>query len=391
MGISVFPTATLPVAVQPLGTTSLVFNGYSSYGGYEYPSTLDANSYLAYASSGTSYIVGANDSGKYSTLPGGAVVALSLSTTESKFAISNPLNWGATVITPYGTSVINAITYGNGVYVAAGAVASMATSTDGTTWTTRTSGFGSSAINALTYGNGVYVAGGAGGTLRTSTDGITWTARTSNFGTTIIQSLAYGNNTYVAVGSTGQIRSSTDAITWTTRTNTFGTNIIYGVRYLNNLFIATGGAGSLAVSTDGITWTSRTSGQAQALRTVTYGKKASDGTNLYIIGGDSGGSAISTDNITWTTMTTPITAGSSIMSSLAYGNGYFIFSSSGVANVYTSSDGTSWTSRPNTSSYNYNANFYNNGLFIAGGQSGQIVSTHSPVQLSLYKSGGTLN
>ena len=35
-------------------------------------------------------------------------------------------------------------------------------------WNTQTSNFGSSGIEAVAYGNGVWVAGGAAGTLRTS-------------------------------------------------------------------------------------------------------------------------------------------------------------------------------------------------------------------------------
>lgn len=391
MGISVFPTATLPVAVQPLGTTSLVFNGYSSYGSYVYPSTLDAGSYLAYASGGTSYIVGAPEAGvvKYSTLTTSTPTAISLSTTESKFAISNPLNWTA-IGAPFTSTILNSITYGNNLFVAAGAAGVLGTSTDGKNWTSRTSGFGSTSINNLAYGNGVYVAVGNAGTLTTSTNGITWTARTSGFGTTTILSVAYGNNTYVAVGNGGQIRSSTDAITWTTRTNTFGTSNIFVVEYLNNLFIAGANGGALAVSTDGITWTSRTTTfGTTAIRAITYGNRADDGTNLYVITGDGGTGAISTDNVTWSTMTTPF--GAVAVTGLTYGNGYFAMSGSGNTNVYTSSSGSSWTSRPNTSSHNWSDLIYVNGLYIGVGQVGQMATTHSTTQLSLYKSGGTLN
>jgi hypothetical protein len=38
------------------------------------------------------------------------------------------------------------------------------------TWNTQTSNFGSSNINSVAYGNGVWVAGGAGGALRTLSD-----------------------------------------------------------------------------------------------------------------------------------------------------------------------------------------------------------------------------
>jgi hypothetical protein len=55
----------------------------------------------------------------------------------------------------------------------------MTTSTDGITWTTRTSGFGATTIRALTYGNNLYVAAGTAGVLTTSTNGLG--ALTSNY------------------------------------------------------------------------------------------------------------------------------------------------------------------------------------------------------------------
>ena len=52
------------------------------------------------------------------------------------------------------------------------------TSSDGTTWTSRTSGT-SDGLNGVTYGNYTFIAVAHGGTILTSTDGTTWTSRTS--------------------------------------------------------------------------------------------------------------------------------------------------------------------------------------------------------------------
>ena len=46
------------------------------------------------------------------------------------------------------------------------------------------------------------------GKLTTSTDGTTWTTRTSGFGTTLIRGVTYGDGLYVAVGDSGKLTTS---------------------------------------------------------------------------------------------------------------------------------------------------------------------------------------
>jgi len=58
------------------------------------------------------------------------------------------------------------------------------TSSDGTTWTERTSGTQKNLI-VVTYGNGLFVTVGYSGTILTSTDGTTWTERTSGTSETL--------------------------------------------------------------------------------------------------------------------------------------------------------------------------------------------------------------
>jgi hypothetical protein len=67
----------------------------------------------------------------------------------------------------------------------------------------------------------------------TSTDGITWTVRSSNVGSWY--GIAYGNNLYVAVGSApAVIVTSPDGISWTKQTNPDGIPV-----YLLNVFYST--------------------------------------------------------------------------------------------------------------------------------------------------------
>jgi photosystem II stability/assembly factor-like uncharacterized protein len=58
------------------------------------------------------------------------------------------------------------------------------TSTDATTWTSRTSGT-TRRLTELTYANSIFIIVGESGTILTSSDGITWTARTSGTSNTL--------------------------------------------------------------------------------------------------------------------------------------------------------------------------------------------------------------
>ena len=131
-------------------------------------------------------------------------------------------------------------TTASGLFVATGNSATILTSTDGTTWTSRTSGISeTNAIWETSYGNSTFVLVGDNGTILTSADGTSWTSMTS--GTTDdLWGITYGNSTFVAVGdngsSSGTILTSSDGTTWTSRT--YGVNYwLYGVTYGNNTFV----------------------------------------------------------------------------------------------------------------------------------------------------------
>lgn len=161
-----------------------------------------------------------------------------------------------------------------------------------------------------TNGSTIIVVAGNNGNLVSSTDsGATFTARTSGFGSNIINSIAFGAGIFVAVGAQGTITTSTDGITWTARTAGVGTNQLYSVSYLNGNFIAVGvgaggGTGGVTTSTDGITWTKRTTPATTSatLSSVTYGN------GYYVAVGDFNTTAgiYSTNLSTWTGLPTTI-------------------------------------------------------------------------------------
>ena len=107
-----------------------------------------------------------------------------------------------------------------------------------------------------------------GNDIRTSTDGTSWTSRTSGTNKEI-KDVTYGNNTFVGVGFSGTILTSPDGASWTLRTSGTSYNL-RGINYVNSTFIAVGESGTILTSSNGITWSSRTSGTSNDLYGVSY-------------------------------------------------------------------------------------------------------------------------
>jgi hypothetical protein len=105
--------------------------------------------------------------------------------------------WSSPTVT--GSPTLTVITAANGLFVAAGYAGKIYTSTDGVTWTARTSGT-TNAIHGLDYIGGRFVAS-AGPTILLSVDGITWTSST---GPELMYAFAANTTTVVAVGMAGQ-------------------------------------------------------------------------------------------------------------------------------------------------------------------------------------------
>ena len=85
------------------------------------------------------------------------------------------------------------------------------------------------ALWGITCGNSTFVTVGRNGNILTSTDGSTWTTRTSGI-TNHMWGVTYGNNTFVTVSYGGYILTYSDGISWTSRTSGT-TNALKGVTY----------------------------------------------------------------------------------------------------------------------------------------------------------------
>lgn len=290
------------------------------------------------AHDGTTWFFGHNDTG---------TANISSSTNLTTFTTRASMNQDVLGVGGYG----NVLRYVNNNYYFIGTIDNNSVSTDLATWSILTwVGSPNYEWYGLAYGNGTYVGAGGVAYLQTSTNGTTWTSRTSGFGSSDIYTAAYGNGVFVIAGQSGKLSSSTDGITWTARTAGIGTSAIYKVDYFNNNFIAVGSGGKITTSTDGITWNSRTSNTLAALRGSAYGN------STYVVVGNGATIRTSTDLVTWTTRT----AGwaSETIYSVVYGNGLFVAANYGsnttngpAQSIQSSTDGITWTSRTNSVMY----------------------------------------
>jgi hypothetical protein len=231
------------------------------------------------------------------------------------------------------------------------------TSSDGITWTSRTSAADNTWLGVCWASElSIFVAvaeSGTGNRVMTSFDGVTWTTRTS----------AADNNwfsvcwapelsIFVAVaysGSGNRVMTSPNGITWTTQASA-ANNSWMSVCWSPELsiFVAvaqTGASNRVMTSFDGITWTSRISAADIGWRSVCWSPELS----IFVAVAESGaGNRVMTspDGITWTSRTS---AADNFWSNVCWSPELSIFVAvawSGTGNrVMTSPDGMSWTVR----------------------------------------------
>lgn len=244
-----------------------------------------------------------------------------------------------------------------GIFVSVGSQGTLtraATSSDGFTWTPRTTPE-SNTFNSVCWSSalGIFCAVASTGTNRvmTSSDGINWNARAAASGTSW-RSVAWSAELglFVAVAATtGATMYSTNGITWTSGTGTSGTYQLFAVTWSSELgiFVATG-PGVTATSSNGTSWTETAVASLTAVTNM--GLCWSPDLGLFVAVTDSSGVfATSTNGTTWTVRTSPASANQWV--SVAWSAELGIFCASAITGtgtrLATSTDGITWTLRTN--------------------------------------------
>lgn len=145
----------------------------------------------------------------------------------------------------------NSAAYGNGRFVAVGKGGAIYSSTDGTSWKLETPWIHYN-LNEVSYGGGFWVAVGTDGTILTSPDGSTWVAASSGTNNNL-SAVAYGSGRFVVVGADGTILTSTDGGNWVAEKSGTQASLV-AVTHTGNRFMAIGAGNIVLASSDGLTW-----------------------------------------------------------------------------------------------------------------------------------------
>lgn len=243
----------------------------------------------------------------------------------------------------------------------------------------------SATLNRVTQGDGIVLAGGTSGEILSSTDGISWTSRTSRNLSGDISALAFGDNTFLAMTSSGNFTAF--PVTWTNRffgatsdnvddwtaRGTIGTvgNPLAGIAFGGGIFVAVGDNSAFHSLDNGATWSPGTISGVSYLSDVAYGNGRFVAIDLA-----SDNVAVSSDGIHWVTvgmgLTSPETVGR-----MGFGGGLFLLTTSS-GNVYTAPDGISWQQRTRFTDI---AGSDTSVARVAYGAGAFLIVTSSPTQL----------
>ncbi|MEY5048714.1 MAG: hypothetical protein RLZZ175_2073 [Bacteroidota bacterium] len=283
------------------------------------------------------------------------------------------------------TAVFQSAVYANGIFVFTGDNGLILTSTDGVSWTTRTSGI-STSITSVNYISGAFYATASPNVLLKSTDGITWSQITAGSSSYIFMNITYGNNVF-AIGARDNVSnnsyvfySSTGASnSWSMSTVASSGQSLNSIKFLKDKFYVFTSSGETYTSSNASSWTD-ISGYTVNLpnnsTTTIRGTAPSalnqmfngiyDGTKVSLFGSTSylggyGAVLTSTDGTTWTHQ---VKTNSVVVQNAEYLNGYsFVLGNEGLA---YSTDGINF----NYPTGSYNGLVKNGNTFIAVGNTG---------------------
>jgi hypothetical protein len=331
----------------------------------------------------------------------------------------------------------------SGMPVAVGESGALLTSPDGTTWTVRTSGTSGNlyavGYGAAGYGTNQFIALGSGGVFVASPDGVNWSSQPA-LGTNDLNGLVFANVGFLAVGNSGTIfsgvlwlachsgtmlplsgvaygagrflsvggslstniiLSSSNGVNWVTEYSA-ANGALNGVAYGTSNFVAVGTNGLVLTSSSNSSWIVTNVGTNYILNAVTYGN------GMYVILGEQYHAGVytgqypltnvtflSADGVSWTgPFEYPL--GYSAVVGITFGNNLFVALDASDGSVYTSPEGTNWTSHSDGVPFDYNmyAVCFGNGSFVAVGQliigsGAQITTSNDGTNWTYKPSGGS--
>jgi hypothetical protein len=269
---------------------------------------------------------------------------------------------------------LQAITSGAGRFVAVGHGMTLS-SADGISWTSHLN-VADAVLNAIAFGQNLFVAVGSGGTVLRSADGADWTSSATLTNQPNLTGIAYGGGRFVAVGEDGTnsvILTSSDATVWT-RDDVPGTSCGYTVAFGGGLFVVVGCPGQLLNSGDGASWTN-VAAQVYNVQGLAYGNRTLVATAIDKV-------LTSQDGIVWASHDVPIPPR---LGRVGFVGSLFFALSSGISynpdainGLGVSEDGTNWGQAMlwtnGKSTFNLSMPAYGAGLYVAVGNSYDSVS-----------------
>ena len=217
---------------------------------------------------------------------------------------------------------------------------------------------------AITYGNGVFVAAAGNNSAAFRKGDSVWQMGTLP-GLYDSTRVAYGNGKFVAVDSFGLTTHSTDGINWVEGNNQgiYALTIAYG----DGKFVIIGDGTKTIYSKDGINWIIGGDLPRAPWVSVAYGN------GKFVAAATRGRAAFSEDGIRWTetipeSLEEPYREGF-----VTYGNGMFVLGRKYGKTTAYSTDGVNWIEGGETNYFEFNSITYGNGVFVGVGSSRRII------------------
>jgi hypothetical protein len=247
---------------------------------------------------------------------------------------------------------------------------------DGVTWALSSVSFSGYPGSILWTGERYVAVQNFASVVSTSLDGVSWTSGlifplddTVNY-----NEAAWSGTRMVVVGNTGQIATSETGLpdSWTSRTTIKSANQLNAVAYYQNTYIAVGNRGRGFTSADGITWSAPfyVDAALQARRGLAHSA------SVIVAVGDDSTIQTSTNGTTWTSRVT--STASTRLDAVAWSGSTFVAvgsTSTATGLIRSSADGITWTTRTSNATKSLSTVAWGNGLFVAAGTDGVLVTS----------------